>query len=552
LRILRGDETVAGFETRKVEALFVFLACNRRPYPREILADLFWEERSQQQAQSNLRVALANLRKHLGDYLVIDRETVGLALEAPVWLDAIALESALEVNHGVNTYQAADQIEQAVSLYRGEFLAGFSVRDSREFEDWQAREQERLHRLVVETLHNLVEFDLQTGAYKAGLTHAARLLELDPLMEAAHRQMMALLASTGRRIEALSQYETLQRILRDELGLQPDEVTVALVQKIRAGQLEPVGYKAGFIRGYQIKEQIGAGNYGVIYRAFQPAVGREVAIKAILPQFANDPEFIRRFEVEAQIVARLEHPRIVPLYDYWREPDGAYLVMRWLKGGSLAEELARGPLALDRAADIIEQVASALSAAHRQGIVHRDLKPENVLLDEAQDAYLSDFGIAKDLHADEKGTASGALVGSPVYMSPEQILNQPLNPQSDIYSLGVLLYELLAGVLPFPNESLLGLIQKQLSQPLPSLVLQRPDLPPALDRVLERATAKDPAGRYSDALALAMTCAGWSQENLLWAAVRWNLPEVLLENPLKAYDLSRRRTPGTSLGGKNM
>ena len=151
------------------------------------------------------------------------------------------------------------------------------------------------------------------------------------------------------------------------------------------------------MRGYDLHEQIGKGSYGTVYRASQISVGREVAIKVIQPQYANHPEFIRRFETEAQLVARLEHPHIVPLYDYWREPDGAYLVMRWLRAGNLQTRLAEGLLDLATAVTFVDQIAAALTAAHREGVVHRDIKPANILLDEDDNAYLSDFGIAIDV-----------------------------------------------------------------------------------------------------------------------------------------------------------
>jgi serine/threonine protein kinase len=144
------------------------------------------------------------------------------------------------------------------------------------------------------------------------------------------------------------------------------------------------------LKGYELHERIGSGGFGVVHRATQTSVGREVAIKIILPHFANQPDFIRRFETEAQIIARLEHLHIVPLYDYWRDPDGAYLVMRWLRGGNLRDALANGPFELEAAALFMDQITSALAMAHHNDVIHRDLKPANVLLDEDGNAYLSD------------------------------------------------------------------------------------------------------------------------------------------------------------------
>ena len=177
------------------------------------------------------------------------------------------------------------------------------------------------------------------------------------------------------------------------------------------------------IRGYELREKIGAGGFGAVYRAYQEVVGREVAIKIILPAYANHPDFIRRFEAEAQLVARLEHIHIVPLYDYWREPGGAYLVMRWLHGGSLRALLRKGPLTPDRTAQVLDQITAALAAAHRRGVVHRDLKPDNILLDEDGNAYLADFGIAKGAGGDDLEGREN-IIGSPAYLSPEQITGE--------------------------------------------------------------------------------------------------------------------------------
>ncbi len=258
------------------------------------------------------------------------------------------------------------------------------------------------------------------------------------------------------------------------------------------------------VHGYELGERIGTGGFGVVYRAVQPVVEREVAVKIILPQYANHPEFIRRFEAEARLVARLEHPHIVPLYDYWREPDAAYLVMRLLRGGSLRDLLKAGPLPPDVCLYILDQIGSALHAAHRFGVIHRDLKPANILLDEDRNAYLADFGIAKNLGDPEleDQTRAGALVGSPAYASPEQIRSEGVRPQSDIYCLGVLLFEMLSGQAPYHGPTPIDYITQHLSQPLPPIHQVNPALPSTLDAVLRRAAAKESARRYPDVVAM--------------------------------------------------
>jgi WD40 repeat protein/DNA-binding SARP family transcriptional activator len=235
------------------------------------------------------------------------------------------------------------------------------------------------------------------------------------------------------------------------------------------------------VRGYELREQVGGGDLGVVYRAYQPSVGREVAIKAIRPELVNQQSFVRGFEAEAQLVVQLEHPHLVPLSDYWRDPEGAYLVMRWLRGGSLQQALDRGPWNLEPAARLLSQVAGALAYAHRQGVVHRNVKPANVLLDEDGNAYLTDFEIGARAARVDNGRP---VTSSPAYMSPEELAGEPLTPCSDIYGLGLLTFELLTGQQP------------PLDGPLPPVRSVRPELPPALDEVVARATASDPGERY--------------------------------------------------------
>lgn len=283
------------------------------------------------------------------------------------------------------------------------------------------------------------------------------------------------------------------------------------------------------IKGYELLEPIGEGAYGVVYRAKQPFVGREVAVKVILPEFANQPDFIRRFETEAQLVAQLEHLHIVPLYDYWRDPEGAYLVMRMMKGGSLANVLLEGSLELTNAVKLVDQITSALNAAHQQGVVHRDIKPANILLDEDGNAYLSDFGIAKATGLETGLTTTGAILGTPAYISPEQVQSLPLSPQTDIYALGVMLFEILTGQHPFPDTPTGSLILKQVQEPLPLAHNIRPELPAEVDQVIQRATAKDPPSRYTDALSLAADL----RRALSLEIVLPGIPEGELLNPYK-------------------
>jgi tetratricopeptide (TPR) repeat protein len=256
------------------------------------------------------------------------------------------------------------------------------------------------------------------------------------------------------------------------------------------------------LRGYELRDLIGSGGFGAVYRAYQPAVDREVAIKVILPEFAQHPDFVARFEAEARTVAKLEHPHIVPLYDYWHDVGGAFLVMRYLKGGSLRDRLeASGALELAEVGRILEQICEALHAAHESAVIHRDLKPENILLDERGQAYLTDFGIAKDLAA-ETQTRAGMLLGSVAYLAPEQAKAEKVTPRTDVYALGVLIYELLTGQHPFPALDPVQVIQHHLNQPLPPLSATRPGLPGGFEHLVQQATAKIPGHRYPSAAAL--------------------------------------------------
>jgi WD40 repeat protein/DNA-binding SARP family transcriptional activator len=503
-QVTLNGQPVVGFISDKVRALLAYLAAEAdRPHRREALAGLLWPEWPERTARTNLRRALANLRRVIGDheatppFLLITRQTIQFNSGSESWVDANAFTALLEAPGA-----AIRQLEEAVALYRGDFLEGFSIADSAAFEEWALLKREQLGRQVVAALFRLAGYYEGRDAYEQALPYAWRQVELESWEEPAHRQLMRLLALSGQRNAALAQYEALRDQLAEELSVEPEEETTRLYERIRDGEIE-ADVRERLIRGYELRERIGAGGFGVVYRAYQPSVGREVAIKVILPEYANHPDFIRRFEAEAQLVARLEHLHIVPLYDYWREPDSAYLVMRWLRGGNLRESLRRAPWTSEAAARLLDQVAGALTVAHRQSVVHRDVKPENILLDEEGNGYLSDFGVAKDLLHPAGVTEAGAIVGSPAYVSPEQARGRSITPQSDLYSLGVVMHQVLTGEHPFPGVTPAEQLIKHLTEPLPPLRERRPDLPHVLEDVIQRATAKEPAERYPDALAFA-------------------------------------------------
>lgn len=256
---------------------------------------------------------------------------------------------------------------------------------------------------------------------------------------------------------------------------------------------------------------------GAVYLAHDPRFPRDVALKILHPQFSQDPNFRQRFEREARTIAALEHHAIVPVHDFGEHQGRPYLVMRLMTGGTLTNWRREGRLSVGEIAPIVDRIASALDRAHELKIVHRDLKPANVLFDDRGNAYLSDFGIVKLLSAHTL-TADQALIGTPTYMSPEQAQGErQIDGRSDIYSLGVVIFELLNGTPPYQAETGIAVALKHITAPVPSLQETRPDLAPGVCRVVEQALAKEPdqrfatAGAFARALSAAATGAHFAQ-----------------------------------------
>jgi serine/threonine protein kinase len=252
---------------------------------------------------------------------------------------------------------------------------------------------------------------------------------------------------------------------------------------------------------YRIINQVGKGGMATVYKAYQPSIDRYVAIKVLPSQLAESREFATRFQQEARIIAKLEHPHILPVFDYGESDGVAYFVMRYMDAGTLKEKMIEGrPLPLNDIDRLFTQLAEALSYAHTHGIVHRDLKPANVLIDAHGNVFLTDFGIAKLLEsASPRLTQTDAIMGTPAYISPEQAQGQTVDQRSDIYSLGIILYEMVTGSVPFTAETPLAVLFKHISDPLPPPSLIKPDVPPGIEKVILKALAKDPRDRFATA-----------------------------------------------------
>jgi serine/threonine protein kinase len=247
---------------------------------------------------------------------------------------------------------------------------------------------------------------------------------------------------------------------------------------------------------YRIESLVGAGGMAAVYKAYQASMDRYVAVKVLPRAMAVDPQFTSRFENEARLLARLQHPHILPVFDFGQAEGYAYFVMPLVETGTLAQRLHAQPLPLDQLRKFVSQIGDALDYAHSRGLLHRDVKPSNVLVDERDNYLLTDFGIAKLVDGPSNLTATGTLIGTPAYMSPEQGQGRNLDRRSDIYSLGVIVYELATGRVPFTADTPVAVIFKHVSDPLPPVEALNPDLPPALVQAIYKSLAKWPDERF--------------------------------------------------------
>ena len=246
---------------------------------------------------------------------------------------------------------------------------------------------------------------------------------------------------------------------------------------------------------YQIREKIGAGGMGTVYRAWDNEIERDVALKWLPAYFSADVTFTERFKREARVVARLEHPHIVPIYDVGESEGRPFIIMRLLSGGTLREQTGKPGFDLAALFQAMEEIGDALSSAHARQIIHRDIKPGNILFDDNGSAFLSDFGIAKVLDSATQLTGSG-FIGTPSYMSPEQFIAQNIDGRSDQYSLAIVVFESLTGSLPFKGNTA-QMMYKHINAAPPEINLNDHPIPESLNPVLQKAMSKDPNDRYA-------------------------------------------------------
>jgi DNA-binding SARP family transcriptional activator/ABC-type glycerol-3-phosphate transport system substrate-binding protein/tRNA A-37 threonylcarbamoyl transferase component Bud32 len=469
LEVVRDGQAVELGAFRQRALLALLLTAPNSVFSTDRILDELWGADGGIDKQGSLWVYVSGLRKTLEpdrekrtDGTILLTRAPGYLIRAdPEQIDAWHFERMVGEGRAlidVDPGAASVVLGEALALWRGLPFEDFT------YEPFAQAEIARLEELRLEAVELRLDADLERGLSRQLISELESLVRQHPLRERLTGQLMLALYRSSRQAEALRAFQHLKTRLAEELGIEPSVPLRKLEEQIvtadasldissRAEVVERITGPGPAVRGYELREQLGDDTVAKAYRAYQPAVGREVAIKVVRPAIANDPDYIRRFHAEAQLVATLEHPHIVPLYDYWREPDAAYLVTRLMRGGSLASVLEHGALTPAQTLTMIDQLGNALETAHRSGVVHGDINSGNVLLDDDGNAYLSDFGIA---------------VGD----------DEP-SPVADIHGFGLVVAEALTGRVGDVDEL-------------------RRNLPDDVARVLDRATRAESVSGYHD------------------------------------------------------
>jgi DNA-binding SARP family transcriptional activator/Tol biopolymer transport system component len=384
-----GDTIPLGGPKQRAVLAHLVLRANQL-VPAETLIDQIWPEEPPEKVRNVIQTYVSHLRKALG-HDRIESHGPGYRLRLdPAELDAVRFDALMrdaKKSLPVDPNVAVATLEDALALWRGPALADLADQSS------LLAEAARLDELRLEAQETRIEGLLAAGIQAQAIGELEALIARHPWRESLWGLLMLAFYREGRQAEALRSYQRVREILADELGIDPSPELVRLHQRVLK-QDPGLDLRGEPLRGYRLLEKIDAGPRGAVFRALQPRVERDVAVKIFHEAIAADPEFVRRFDADAQAVAALEHPHIAPIYDYWREPSRAYVVSRYLRGGSLRAIEERGePLDRERALRAVEQISLALTFAHRQGLAHGNVGPSNIVFDPEGNAYLGDFQI---------------------------------------------------------------------------------------------------------------------------------------------------------------
>ena len=526
LEVSAGDGAlkVGGPKQRAVLAHLILRA--NRPVSVELLIDGLWGDEPPETAKNTLQTYVYRLRQVLGEDR-IGSDAGGYVLHAePSEIDAARFEALVrqaKAELQTDPARAADELAQALALWRGSPLSDLSEEPS------LRGEIARLQELHLSATEHRISAEIAMGGRSTVISELEALTARYPLRERMWANLMLALYSLGRQAEALAAYQRAREVLADELGAEPSAELQHLHEQIlrgdpELGSKEPpkrtikpsrVDLQPGTeFAGYRIVSTLGRGGMAVVYLAEHDFLQRKVALKVLAPQLAEDERFRERFVRESRLAASLDHPNVVPIYEAGASGGDLFIAMRYVEGTDLRTLLAEsGALDPARAVAIARQVAAALDAAHEQGLVHRDVKPGNVLVartrgsEAGEHVYLSDFGLTKRSTSESGVTGTGQFVGTLDYAAPEQFQGGTPDARTDVYSLGCVLFECLAGHPPFASDNDAGLMYAHLQEPPPPVSAERPDLPKEIDAVIARAMAKAPADRQQSAGALSQEAA---------------------------------------------
>jgi serine/threonine-protein kinase len=505
---------------------------------RDRLLGVFWPERDEEKARHSLSQALYALKKELGtEFSSVAGDRVELVPDT-VAVDVKELEEAAN----------GERWETVTDLYQGPFLEGVHVPEAPAFDQWVTQTGAWVGRLARRGFMECIRAHCGRGDEAGALALASRWAALDPLEDEAQHAVMTLLAKSGDRTAALTHYEKFCERLARELEVEPLDATRELVRQIRAGEtpksvlisdaeeedeeaMEPVAQAAAAPAevvtpavgrdvedievllqealgpGLVLEEKLGESKTASVYLAREPALRRNLAVKVFSPAFADNARARMRFEREVQAVASLSHPNIVALHWAGTLPNNLpFFVMEYVKGRTVADKLhAEEFLSVEETRTVMREVASALALAHRRGVVHRDVQPSNILLDEeAGRSLLADFGIARILATADTQiprfiTKTGELLGDPTYASPEQLKGMRVTDRCDIYSLGLLAFEMLTGRSPYDAETKRDMFTAHIKASPKRVSDFRSDVDGDLERLIRHCLAKEPERRPSAA-----------------------------------------------------